>query len=89
MVKIKERDDVKQIILDVLQHQIYDTDHKISMSDTLADDLGLDSLDMVEVIMDIEEAFDYNIEIYDNEQEQLQTVEDLFNLILNKLQEVK
>ena len=89
MVKIKERDDVKQIILDVLQHQIYDTDHKISMLDTLADDLGLDSLDMVEVIMDIEEAFDYNIEIYDNEQEQLQTVEDLFNLILNKLQEVK
>lgn len=89
MVKIKERDDVKQIILDVLQQQIYDTDHKISMLDTLADDLGLDSLDMVEVIMDIEEAFDYNIEINDNEQEQLQTVEDLFNLILNKLQEVK
>jgi acyl carrier protein len=43
------------------------------------DDLGADSLDLVELIMAVEEAFD--IEIPDEEAEKLQTVQDAINYI--------
>jgi acyl carrier protein len=41
---------------------------------SFVDDLGADSLDLVELIMAMEEAFD--IEVPDEEAEKLQTVED-------------
>ncbi len=43
------------------------------------DDLGADSLDLVELIMAMEEAFD--MEISDEEAEKLQTVQDAINYI--------
>ena len=43
------------------------------------DDLGADSLDLVELIMGIEEEF--NIEIPDGEAEKVVTVEDVVNYI--------
>jgi len=46
---------------------------------SFVDDLGADSLDLVELIMAMEEAFD--IEITDEEAEKLQTVQDSINYI--------
>ena len=46
---------------------------------SFVDDLGADSLDLVELIMAMEEAFD--IEISDEEAEKLQTVQDSVNYI--------
>ena len=46
---------------------------------SFVDDLGADSLDLVELIMALEEAFD--IEISDEEAEKLQTVKDAINYI--------
>jgi acyl carrier protein len=46
---------------------------------SFVDDLGADSLDLVELIMAMEEAFD--IEITDEEAEKLQTVQDSTNYI--------
>ena len=46
---------------------------------SFVDDLGADSLDLVELIMAMEEAFD--IEISDEEAEKLQTVKDAVNYI--------
>ncbi len=46
---------------------------------SFVDDLGADSLDLVELIMAMEEAFD--IEISDEEAEKLQTVRDAINYI--------
>ncbi|MCK4390247.1 MAG: acyl carrier protein [Desulfobacterales bacterium] len=46
---------------------------------SFVDDLGADSLDLVELIMAMEEAFD--IEIADEEAEKLQTVQDAINYI--------
>ncbi len=46
---------------------------------SFVDDLGADSLDLVELIMAVEEAFD--IEIPDEEAEKLQTVQDAINYI--------
>ena len=46
---------------------------------SFVDDLGADSLDLVELIMAMEESFD--IEISDDEAEKLQTVQDAINYI--------
>jgi acyl carrier protein len=46
---------------------------------SFVDDLGADSLDLVELIMAMEEAFD--IEISDEEAEKLQTVQDSITYI--------
>jgi acyl carrier protein len=46
---------------------------------SFVDDLGADSLDLVELIMAMEEAFD--IEISDEEAEKLQTVKDAVDYI--------
>ncbi len=45
----------------------------------LVDDLGADSLDLVELVMTMEEEFD--IEITDEEAEQLVTIQDAINFI--------
>jgi len=49
---------------------------------SFADDLNADSLDSVELIMALEEAF--NIEIPDEEAEKLKTVQDVLDFITNK-----
>ena len=46
---------------------------------SFVDDLGADSLDLVELIMAMEEAFD--TEISDEDAEKLQTVQDAINYI--------
>jgi acyl carrier protein len=48
----------------------------------LIDDLGADSLAIVEMIMTMEEEFD--IEVPDEDAEQLRTVEDAINYIIKK-----
>ena len=45
----------------------------------MVSDLGADSLDSVEIIMDIETAF--NIEITDKAAEKLKTVQDLIDYV--------
>lgn len=68
MPSIEER--VKQIIVEQLgveESEVTPTAHFI-------DDLGADSLDIVELVMTFEEAFE--IEIPDEEAEKIQTVKD-------------
>lgn len=49
----------------------------------LKDDLGFDSLDDVEVVMNIEKEF--NIHISDDEAEGLKTVQDLYDITSKKV----
>ncbi len=46
---------------------------------SFADDLGSDSLDLVELVMAMEEEF--GVEISDEEAERIQTVQDAINFI--------
>ena len=48
---------------------------EVQMTSTFVDDLGADSLDIVELIMAFEEEF--NIEIPDEKAEKIKTVEDV------------
>lgn len=60
----------------------FDVDpEKITMETTVADDLGADSLDVVEVLMSVEDEF--SVEIPDEAIEDIKSVGDLVNYIEN------
>ncbi len=69
------QDKVKKIIADKLSVDL----EEIVPEASFVDDLGADSLDLVELIMSMEEEFD--IEISDAEAEKLATVKDVFDFI--------
>ena len=76
-----EFEKLQEIIAEVLN---IDTD-KITMESTFVDDFGADSLDIFQIIMGIEEAFD--IEIPNDAAEQIVTVGDAAEQIKNTLNE--
>ena len=72
-----EFEKLKEIIIDVLNVGEED----IKMETTFVDDLGADSLDVFQIIMGIEEAFD--IEIENEDAEKIVTVGDAVEQIKN------
>ncbi len=62
-------------IRDIIAKQLDVDAQSISMESRLIDDLKADSLDIVELIMDLEQEF--NIEIPDEELPKVQTVADI------------
>ncbi len=66
---------VKSIIVDQLD---VDED-KVTQSASITDDLGADSLDVVDLVMSFEEEFD--IEIPDDQVAKIKTVGDIVNYI--------
>ena len=61
---------------EILSEQLGVDEDRITVQTTI-DDLGADSLDLVEAVMNIEEAFGVNID--DNEIENLKTVGDFLD----------
>ena len=76
-----EFEKLQEIIAEVLNLEPDD----ITMGATFVDDLGADSLDIFQIIMGIEEAFD--IEIPNDAAEQIVTVGDAVEQIKNALNE--
>ncbi len=68
-------DKVKEIVVE----QLGVDEAEVSMESTFIDDLGADSLDIVELIMAFEEEF--NIEIPDEIAEKIKTVKDAVEYI--------
>ena len=73
----KELEKLKEIIADVLNVEVND----ITEDTTFVDDLGADSLDIFQIIMGIEDAFD--IEIENEDAEKIATVGDAVEQIKN------
>ena len=71
---------IKAIIID----QLGVTESSITMEASFIDDLGADSLDIVEFIMALEEEFD--IEIPDSDAEKVVTVDDVVEYIKDNVQ---
>ena len=74
-----EFEKLKEIIVDVLNVG----EDEIKMETTFVDDLGADSLDIFQIIMGIEEAFD--IEIENEDAEKIVTVGDAVEQIKNAI----
>ncbi len=71
--------EVKTVISEELEVE----ESQITMESQIVDDLGADSLDVVELIMRLEEKFD--VEIPDEDAEKIQTVGDAVKFIETKL----
>ncbi|MBV8830558.1 MAG: acyl carrier protein [Acidobacteriaceae bacterium] len=68
-------DRVKQIIVE----QLGVDENQVDPSASFVDDLGADSLDIVELVMAFEEAFD--LDIPDEDAEKIKTVKDAIDYI--------
>ena len=74
-------DEVYLRLKKIIVEQLGVKETEISPAANFADDLGADSLDIVEMIMAVEEEFD--IQVSDEEAESLQTVMDVAMFIKN------
>ncbi len=63
-------------IIDIIANQLGVDKDIITSEANIVDDLGADSLDVVELVMALEEAFD--TEIPDDDAEKIRTVQDIF-----------
>ncbi len=70
-------DEVKEVVVE----QLNVNPDEVKEESKFADDLGADSLDVVELVMSLEEKFD--IEIPDEEAEKIATVADAVKFIEN------
>nr|CAG8616510.1 11943_t:CDS:2 [Entrophospora candida] len=73
------RENIEARILDILKAFDKVDPSKVTTQAHFADDLGLDSLDTVEVVMNIEE--DFSIEIPDKEADEIRSVKDAVDYI--------
>ena len=71
-------DDIKEVVVEQLSVDAAE----VKAESKFVEDLGADSLDVVELVMALEEKFD--IEIPDEEAEKILTVQDVINYIENK-----
>ena len=72
-------------IKDIIVEQLDVEEDAVTMEASITEDLGADSLDVVDFVMSIEERFD--VEIPDEEVENIKTVGDIVKYIENKVEE--
>ena len=77
MDEAKAFESVKKVVVD----QLGVSEDEVKREASFVDDLGADSLDTVELVMALEEAF--GLEIPDQEAEKIKTVGDTVNYILS------
>ncbi|MEN6440833.1 MAG: acyl carrier protein [Syntrophobacter sp.] len=73
----KTAEEVK--IIDIIANQLGVDKDMVTPQANIVDDLGADSLDVVELVMALEEAFD--MEIPDDDAENIRTVQDIFDYL--------
>ena len=70
---------VPERVVDIVAEQLGVEKDKIKLETSFVNDLGADSLDTVELVMELEEEFDINIP--DDAAEKIQTVGEAVNYI--------
>jgi acyl carrier protein len=74
--------EIAERIKTVVCEQLNVSSEQVTPNALFTDDLGADSLDIVELIMALEE--EYNIEIPDEDAEKLKTVQDVITYVESK-----
>jgi acyl carrier protein len=70
---------VERRVIEIIVEQLGVSEEEVTIEASFIEDLGADSLDLVELIMAMEEEF--GIEISDEDAEKIQTVQDVVNYI--------
>ena len=76
--------EMKEKIVEIIANQLGIDQGDVTPQASVVDDLGADSLDVVELVMALEEEF--NLEIPDEEAEKIKNVQDIFNHMESALQ---
>jgi acyl carrier protein len=74
-------EEIKQLIAEILNVKLAN----IQLTSSFGDDLGIDSLDAIELIIALEDAFSVKIE--DTEVEKVKTIQDIVTLLEAKRNE--
>jgi acyl carrier protein len=74
--------DMKAKVTDIIANQLGVDREMITPEAHVVDDLGADSLDIVELVMALEEAFD--LEIPDDDAEKIRTVQDIYQYLASR-----
>ncbi|MPM60993.1 Acyl carrier protein [bioreactor metagenome] len=72
---------VKKVIADQLSMEV----EEVKIESTFTEDLGVDSLEIFEIVMSLEEEF--NIEIPNEDIENIKTIGDIVNYVKSKVEE--
>ncbi len=75
MVKEEIFDKLKELVVDQLGVE----EDEVTMEASMQDDLGADSLDLVDLVMSVEEEF--GVKVADEDLENIKTVGDIVNYI--------
>ena len=78
--------EIKNRIVEIIANQLGIEEDDVTAEASVIDDLGADSLDVVELVMALEEAFD--LEIPDEEAEKITSVQNIFDYMASALQAV-
>uniref|UniRef100_A0A7V5XI62 Acyl carrier protein n=1 Tax=Thermodesulfobacterium geofontis TaxID=1295609 RepID=A0A7V5XI62_9BACT len=73
---------IEEKVIEIISQKLNLSKDQIKLEASFVDDLGADSLDLVELVMAMEEAF--GMEVPDEEAEKLRTVKDAIEYIKAK-----
>lgn len=73
---------LEEKIITIIMEQLDVTREECRLEASFIDDLGADSLDLVELIMEMEENF--GLEISDSELEKIRTIQDVIDFLRSK-----
>ena len=73
---------LEEKVISIIMEQLDVTREECVVEASFIDDLGADSLDLVELIMEMEETFD--VQIADNELEKIRTIGDVLDYLKSK-----
>jgi acyl carrier protein len=73
---------LEEKVIGIIMEQLDVTREECVPEASFLDDLGADSLDLVELIMEMEETFD--IQIADDELQQIRSIKDVLDYLRNK-----
>ena len=76
--------EMKYLIVKIIAKQLGIEEEDVTAEAKVVDDLGADSLDVVELVMALEEEFD--LEIPDQEAEKIVNVQNIFDYMENAVQ---
>ena len=75
------KDEIMEKVIDITCEQLQVAREKVQASTSFVDDLGADSLDIAELVMEFEDEFGINIP---EDEEGIKTVQDAVNYISEK-----
>lgn len=73
---------LEEKVINLVMEQLDVTKEECVLEASFIDDLGADSLDLVELIMEMEEKF--GVEIADEELEKIRTIKDIIEFLTKK-----